>query len=141
MFFCFVVLAHSVTSCFLFIIFPKLLWGFFSKNHFLRKMSKLPFKKHYKIMFLKGVFLRQLKKTWFTQGKKERHQTCIFKNACVFLPLKPLVFCRHLVFQKCPFLCPLFGGNTNWTKWCTLFFLHNFNRTNKKNSETTIFLQ
>ena len=43
------------------------------------------------------------------------------------------------VFEKCPFLCPLFWKTLVGQKWCTLFF-HNLNRT-PKNSETTTFLQ
>ena len=64
-----------------------------------------------------------------------------FQTSTIFIALKPLFFCRNLVFEKCPILCPFFGGGGSLIeqKWRTMLF-HNFNRT-KQPSATTTFLQ
>ena len=50
----------------------------------------------------------------------------LFKQL-VFYSSETDIFCRNLVFEKCPILCPFFGF-ANWEKWCTLLF-RNLDRT------------
>ena len=105
-------------------------------------MANLCFIKHNKIGFLKRVFFSNLK-TWFTNYKLVCHKKWMFSNNSCLLVLKHYFFCRNLVCEKWPFLCPFFcvgggGGSLIGQKWCTLQL-----KQNKKTQtfETTICLQ
>ena len=68
-------------------------------------------------------------------------QKPLFNAITVFVALKPLSFCRNLVFKKCTFLCPFFGETLVGQKWCTLFSAQlQQNKTAQKKPLKPLFL-
>ena len=57
------------------------------------------------------------------------------------MSLKPLFFCRNLVFEKCPILCSSFSVVKKWAQIGYIDVAQVENENKKRASETAIFLQ
>ena len=78
------------------------------------KVLKVYFKKHCKNRGFRWVSSFDEKQNhWSLIANECVTDWCMLSRISAFIALKPLFFCRNLVFEKCPSLCPFFVV-TNW---------------------------